>query len=253
MLAEGQAAYERGEMKAAILAFEEAISAAPDFHPALLGIARTRLAMGDHAGASAAYQEVYQQTADPRYLASVGYCMNLQGDHAQAIQAYLRAIDGGYQNELVHNNLGYSHRNRGNLPAAREHFDAALRVNAHYRPALQNRAFLEWSWALRQKRSRIRETATSDIESVIGQAPGFGNLHYIAAYIWCLSEGPSRIERALDHVERAINLGINPARFEQGSVFEELRREERMQKLLQRRPPEALAADPPAILNPDTL
>jgi tetratricopeptide (TPR) repeat protein len=182
----------------------------------------------------------------------VGYCKNLAGEHASAIQYYIRAIAGGCKNEVVLNNLGYSHRKRGNLPAAREILDAALRISADYRPALQNRAFLEWSWATRRKSTRIRETAKSDIESVIRQAPGFGNLHYIAAYTWCLSEGPNRTQRALDHVELAINLGMKPALFEQSSVFEELRRDERMQRLLKRHPQHALAADPPAILDPDT-
>ena len=251
LLAEGEAAFERGELRAAIVAFEESKVAKPDFNPALLGIARVRLALGEYLPASEAYEELYERTGEPRWLASVGYCMNLLGDHANAIQAYLRAIAEGYKHKVVFNNLGYSHLKRDNLPSAREPLDMALQLDSRYRPALQNRAFLEWKWSTKQ-RTTIRETAISDIESVIAQARGFGNLHYVAAHIWCLSAEPNRLEKALDHAKEAINLGVEPKKLQYGKVFALLGEDERMQRLLKHHPQQALAADPPAILDPDT-
>ncbi|MEX2025923.1 MAG: tetratricopeptide repeat protein, partial [Pirellulaceae bacterium] len=251
LFAGGQAAVERGEFEAAIVAFEEATAVEPDFNPALLGLARARLALGEFLSASEDYQELYERTGEARYLASVGYCLSLLRNHPEAIRFYDRAIGEGYQNQAILNNLGHSHLAIGSLPKSRERLDEALRIDPKYRPALYNRAVLELRWATARK-LKIGETALRDIESVIEQAPGFGNLHYLAACIWCLSAAPDQVKKTLDHAERAINLGIRPAQFEQGPVFKLLLKDERMQRVLKQQPQQALSADPPAILNPDT-
>jgi hypothetical protein len=110
---------------------------------------------------------------------------------------------------------------------------------------------LELRWATARK-SKVGETARRDIELVIKQAPGFGNLHYVAACLWWLSAAPDRLEKTLDHAKSAINLGVRPAQFEQGPVFKSLLKDKRMQRVLKQQPQQALAADPPAILDPDT-
>jgi serine/threonine protein kinase/Tfp pilus assembly protein PilF len=250
---EGRAAIERGELPEAVELLQQAIQAQPEFTPALHALARAQLALGEHHAASLHYEDLHELTGEPRFLASVGYCNNLMGDHRKAIESYSRAIKGGYRNELVLNNLGYSHQKQGNLPTARQQFEAALRINPDYRPSLQNRAFLEWDWAM-LRRTRVRENATTDIESAIRLAPETGKLHFIAACIWCLSDAKNRDERVLDHVERAINLGIKPEQFKQGNVFDSLRQDYRMMRLLDRPPHKApaLAAEPPAILDPDS-
>jgi Tfp pilus assembly protein PilF len=177
--------------------------------------------------------------------------MNLLGKHREAIEYYSRAVREGLKNEVVFNNLGFSHLRRNNLPTARELFSDALRINPQLRAALQNRALLEWKWAI-ARRTSPGPSAAADIESAINLAPGHGNLHYVAACIWCLSNAPNRIDRALDHAERAITLGLKPEKLEQGTVFGSLLKEPRMTRLLQRQPRQLLAADPPAIVNPDT-
>ncbi|MEX2137695.1 MAG: serine/threonine-protein kinase [Pirellulales bacterium] len=251
LFVDAQAAVERGELQAAIVAFEEATAAEPEFEPALLGLARSRVALGDYISASEHYQQLYDRTGEPRYLASMGYCMNLMRSHRDAIRSYDHAIAEGYKNEAVLNNLGHSHLSLGTLPLARTHLNSALRVNPHYRPALFNRAVLELRWAAAQK-SKVGETALRDIELVIEQAPGFGNLHYVAACIWWLSAAPDRLKKTLDHSKSAINLGVRPTQFEQGPVFMLLLKDERMQRVLKQQPQQALAAEPPAILDPDT-
>jgi tetratricopeptide (TPR) repeat protein len=249
----GTAAIERGELQEGVDLFQESIQAQPEFIPAIHALARAQLALGEHHAASVHYEELNERTGEPRFLASVGYCQNLMGIHRKAIEYYSRAIKGGYRNELVLNNLGYSHQKQGNLPTARQQFDAALRINPEYRPTLQNRAFLEWEWATLRK-ARVRENAASDIESAIRLAPGCGKLHFVAACIWSLSEAPNRDERVLDHTERAISLGIRPEQFNQGNVFDSLRQDYRMMRLLEHPPQKApaLAAEPPAILDPDS-
>jgi tetratricopeptide (TPR) repeat protein len=245
------AAIERGDLPEGVRVLQEAIQAQPDFALAIHELARAQLALGDHHAAFAHYEELYELTREPRFLASMGYCQNVSGDHQKAIEYYSRAIKGGLRNELVLNNLGYSHQQQGNLPTARKHFDAALVINPDYRPTLQNRACLELAWA-RVRKSRVPTTAQSDIEATIRLAPGFGNLHYFAACIWYSSDPTNGIERTLDHVEQAINLGIKPEQFKQGDLFDVLLLDSRMSRLLDRRPPPKLAAEPPAILDPDS-
>jgi serine/threonine protein kinase/Flp pilus assembly protein TadD len=251
LVAQGQAAFERADMQSAILAFEEANALEPGFAPALLGLARAKLAMGNPRDASQAYQDLYERTGEPRYLACVGYCMSKLNEHSEAIGYYERSIAEGFIDPTVLNNLGYSHQATRSLPKAQECFDRALTINPRYRAALQNRARLRCKVAIEQ-RTAISQVAITDIETVLEMTPGFGNLHFVAASIWILSSRPDRLERALDHVERAINLGVKPERFEQGNVFQDLASHERMHTLLTRQPQRVLADDPPAILNPDT-
>jgi serine/threonine protein kinase/Flp pilus assembly protein TadD len=247
---QGQAAFERNDMQSALLAFQEANTIEPDFTPALLGLARTQLALGEPLGASELYQALYERTGEPKYLASVGYCMCKLRKYREAIGICERSIVEGYENEAVLNNLGYSFFSTGNFQKARECIDRALQIHHRYRPALQNRAFLEWKWAVQDRRT-IPHTAITDIETVVGLAPGHGNLHFAAARIWCRSTHANRLDKALDHAKQAINLGVKPERFEQGTAFKEFG-EEKMRQLLKLRPRRTLAADPPAILNPDT-
>jgi serine/threonine protein kinase/Tfp pilus assembly protein PilF len=247
----GTAAIERGELQEGIETLQEAIEAQPDFTQAIHELARAQLALGDYHSASAYYEQLYELTGESQFLANLGYCHNRLGEHQKAIEYYSRAIDGGFRTELVLNNLGYSYQKRGNLPTARAQFEAALLINPNYRPALQNRAYLELAWA-RVRKTQVRATALSDIEATIRLAPGFGKVHYFAACIWCLSDATNRVERTLDHVERAINLGIEPEQFKQGSVFDVLLQDSRMTRLLERRPEPVRAAEPPAILDPDS-
>jgi serine/threonine protein kinase len=247
----GAAAIERGDLPEGIETLQKAIQAQPNFAPAIHALARAQLAHGEHHAAMNLYQKLYEFTGDARFLASIGFCENLMGDHQKAIEYYSRAVNGGRRTELELNNLGYSYQQRGNLPTARKQFDAALLINPNYRPALQNRAYLELAWA-RVRKTQVRSTALSDIEASIRLAPGFGKLHYFAAYIWCLSDATNRVERTLDHIERAITLGIEPEQFKQGSVFDSLLQDSRMTRLLERRPEPVRAAEPPAILDPDS-
>jgi tetratricopeptide (TPR) repeat protein len=197
------------------------------------------------------YQELYERTGEPKYLASVGYCMCKLRKHREAIGICERSIVEGYENEAVLNNLGYSFFSTGGLQKAREFFDKALQINPRYRPALQNRAKLALRWALESGSKTVSSTATRDIEAVLELVPEFGNLHLAAASIWCLSSDPNKLEKALDHAEQAISLGVKPERFEHGTAFRDFG-EEKRRHLSKLRPSQTLAADPPAILNPDT-
>jgi tetratricopeptide (TPR) repeat protein len=248
---EGAAAIEAGKLNEGVHALEGAIRAQPEFTPAIHALARAQLALGEHQPASTLYEKLHALTGEPRFLASIAYCQNLIGNHRGAIDYYSRAIKNGCRNELVLNNLGYSHQQLGNFPTARKQFEASLLINPNYRPTLQNRACLELAWA-RARDSKVPTTAQSDIEATIRLAPGFGNLHYVAACIWYLSDVTNRDERTLDHIEQAINLGIKPEQFKQGKLFDSLLQDSRMTRLLERRPPPTLAAEPPAILDPDS-
>jgi serine/threonine protein kinase/Flp pilus assembly protein TadD len=249
---EGVAAYERGEMNAALAAFEESKLANPEFVGALYGIASAQLALGQYLSASDEYQQLHERTGEPQYLASAGYCKSLLMKHKEAMAFYTDAIEHGFGSEIVSNNLGYSVLRLGGIAEARKHLNDALSINGQFRAALQNRAMLELQAASPSsaKPRQVPDHSVDDIEAAIRLAPGFGNVHFHAAFIWALSGRPDRWSAVISHAEKAVELGFQPVRFRQSSAFKPVMNDPRMRALMERAPGKNLDSDPPAVLDP---
>jgi hypothetical protein len=82
------------------------ITLAPDPGGALLAVARTREADGDHEGALEIYRSVLAVLpGDPRARLGAGNCLALTGDAAQARREYLAAYRAGSRDPALLNNL----------------------------------------------------------------------------------------------------------------------------------------------------
>jgi tetratricopeptide (TPR) repeat protein len=250
---EGVAAYQRGEMDQAQAAFEEARVANPEFNPALAGLARALQSTRQFQSASDAYQQLYERTREPQYLASMAYCMNLAGNNRDAVLHYKKAVAEGYSNEVVLTNLGFTQLQQGAVETAREQVNAALQIQPKYWRALHTRAMLELQWANRQtaKMRKTPDTAVDDMQAAIRYAPGYGSMHFAAAMICCMSGKTDRWSQALDHLEQAVALGFDPKRISHTAVFEPLREQPRMKALLQQSPARTLVPDPPLVMDPN--
>jgi tetratricopeptide (TPR) repeat protein len=247
------ASYEARDMRTAQAAFEEALVAHPDFLPALVGAARTKLALGQNLQAFDDYRKLHERTGDPRFLASAGYCLNHAAEHARAASEYTRAVAAGHNTGDVLNNLGFSYLSINSFQTARRHLDQALSVDRANRPALHNRAILELRQAMAAdpRNPPVPPSSIKDIESAIRLAPGFGNMHYLAATLWCLSELDGRKDRMLQHAQRAIQLGVDAQRFKDLPQFESLLGKEHFDALVRSVPKQALVSDPPRFVDPD--
>jgi hypothetical protein len=98
---------------------------------------------------------------------------------------------------------------------------------------------------------RVPSNAVQDIENAIRLAPGFANMHFLAATMWCLTERAERDGAVLQHAHRAIELGFDPQRLKDLPHFQALLGERQMKALshiVQRKP---LLPDPPRFLDPD--
>jgi tetratricopeptide (TPR) repeat protein len=246
---EGVTAYERGEYEEALAAFEDSKQANPDFVGAMFGIARTQLKLDQFSLASDEYQQLYERTGEPGYLASVGYCMNMLGRHPDAIGRYSRAVAEGYKTDVVLSNLGFSHLRSRSFAKAQNYLNDALSINSRCMPALYNRALIELQLATSQSSNakKIPSAAIRDIESAIKSAPGHGTMHFTAARILCLADD---YDAAIEHAEKAVDLGFDPASFKHTSTFKPLMKHPRMVALIQQTPAQALLPDPPLVLDP---
>jgi hypothetical protein len=97
----------------------------------------------------------------------------------------------------------------------------------------------------------VSPDAVKDIEDAIRLAPGYGNMHSLAVILWCCSDREDRRDRALQHAEKAIELGYDAQRFRHVPHLPKLVGKERMDVLLSSSPPQALLPDPPPFLDPD--
>jgi tetratricopeptide (TPR) repeat protein len=108
-LARGIVFQQSQDFEAAIESFNEALDGDAERHEALYERARTYLKQGNVAAARADFSQLWNDHADPRSAAYIGYCFNLRGNMTSAIPWYEDALKKGYESVGVHNNLAVSY------------------------------------------------------------------------------------------------------------------------------------------------
>jgi soluble lytic murein transglycosylase len=142
----GEAFYAAGDYPAAIEAYQAALEA-PQLDEGLaykLDLARALSASGDHAGALAKYEEVYQASSDEEQQALVDYLMGQAytklGQTEQAFERYLDAVEKfprSYNTylglvELVENGVAVDELARGIVDYYAEQYAVALAAFERY-------------------------------------------------------------------------------------------------------------------------
>jgi serine/threonine protein kinase len=247
---EGLVAYHAGDFGAALDAFRDSSDANPNSLAATIGIARVLEAKEQYTQAIEEYQKLYERTGDPRFLASIGYCENMTGDHHAAIENYTRAIQMGVRSAMVLNNLGYSCFKYGDLPGARLYLDQALSIRPGFPSAIRNRVKLELTSAL-EGNSTVSAGACHEVEALLEAMPACGSLHYTAALLWVLSDLPGGVSRAVDHAHRAVEYGMEAQQIIQDKILKAVLSRQDIEELRRHQCESRAMPEPKAIAVPE--
>jgi serine/threonine protein kinase len=180
--------------------------------------------------------------------ARLAYCYNQMDRYDLAIFRYQDAISNGFQTAIVFNNLGYSlmRQGRGAELEGAQNLRRAIREDPGLQIAYYNLAMLRLAEAC----NSLRRTPVSGQElregvEAIMKAIELGaneELHRQAARLHVKADRvePRWRELALDHVEKAIDLGLPLEKVKRDPIFNPLRDDPRFRGLLERP-----AAEPP--------
>jgi serine/threonine protein kinase/Flp pilus assembly protein TadD len=180
--------------------------------------------------------------------AAIGYCYNIMEVHHWALGCYRIALERDFKPAVVFNNLGYSlmSTNGGDDKAA-AYLRKAIQADPRLQPAYYNLAILElrqgWDRRDRISAEGLREGLAA-MAKAIELGPATATLHRDAAQLWVFAAKlePRWKERALEHVDAAIDLGWPPAELKKNKILRPLDGE-RFQRL----------TDRPAVNAPQTL
>ena len=104
-----------GKYQVALECFDRVLESEPKHRDALYERARTYLLLDELPAAASDFSHLATNFGDPRSAAYVGYCFNLWGMHAAAIEWYERSLKDGFETVGLHNNLGASFLGRSKL------------------------------------------------------------------------------------------------------------------------------------------
>ncbi len=202
--------YRRGEYVEAEDYLTRASESAEERAAALFWRARSRQKQGRVLLALEDYEAAARLCAAPEISACQAYCWALEKDFPGAIVSSNQAIDAGFTTAAVFNNLGYSYFYRGDHKSAADALDEALRLDGELQSALYNRALVEFSSAVRERR-QLDNRAGVDIDAAIGAGPSSAALCLNAARIyWQLGQEPGEHrERVVQDLCEALRLGAS--------------------------------------------
>jgi serine/threonine protein kinase/Flp pilus assembly protein TadD len=151
--------------------------------------------------------------------AALGHCYSLTGNHKSAVGCYQFAIQRDFKTAVVFNNLGFSLMCTGAHAEAAQLFRKAIQVDPRLQTAYYNLATLELKKAWGDDRPPRRsppEGLKEGLEAMakaIELGPPTAQLHVDAAKLWVLAARiePRWKERALEHLDAAIDRGLPPA------------------------------------------
>jgi serine/threonine protein kinase len=221
-LPRGRDAYQRGDYRSALQYFDQAVAARPDRADALFARGRTRLQLGDDAGARDDFLKAAKLAPDGRTAAGLGYHLSRMRQHAAAIDCYQRALETGFATAEVYADLGYSYSQLAPkdryAARAEESLTHALELNPDLQAAYHTRALVELSRACRDA-TYLPEAGLHDITAALGRGRETADLHYTAACLYAraaLHPGQAKAAQtwpgqALAHLAAAVRLGLNPA------------------------------------------
>jgi len=161
--------------------------------------------------------------------AALGYCYSALGHHSWAVGCYRKAIQRDFRTGGVLNNLGYSLKFTpgGAEEEAAQWFEEAIKADPRLQVAYHNRAIVELKKACEQPDRISSEALRKGLEAIaraIELGPATGEIHLDAARLWVLAEKiePRWKERALAHLDAAIDRGLPPANLKNDRILRPL-------------------------------
>ena len=242
---------QQGQYRKAVSHFNDALHADPNNLSARFARAQAHQQLGDFDLALQDYQEADKQSPDGRIKAALGYCLNRTGNDRGADVCYGLAIELGFGNAEVFNNRGYGFRKLNRLKEARESLDRAIGLDPRLQAAHHNRALVAYTFALTKKNQlnptakdkeiyRDLESGIADAQAAIKLGSPSAELYFDAACLCALAAmvDPDWVSVAMQHLEQAVERGIDPKECINDRVLTPLQNEPSFQKLANRPRPE---------------
>lgn len=163
---------------------------------------------GEFQFAATDYNRAARLVSNPRLRAREGYCLNRAGDHSRAQAAYEASLNGGFESARVLCNLGMTCLLRSDRNAAKKYLSQALHQDDSLGMAYYGRARSELDY-ISNNPKHDPQPAINDIEQAVKRLTHL-DVYWIAAQIYDerASANASYTDKALTHLERAVDLGL---------------------------------------------
>lgn len=230
----GIAAYRAGDYQRAADFLTAAADAGHNKFDALVARGRSLQALGKFSLASEDYLGALQLSQNAEVHASLAFCQVNQANHDAAVYHGLQAISLGYENGAVWQIVGYSAWRSAQRDRALEYLNRAIELDPTLQQAWLSRAFIHYSIA--RKTKSLPRDAMADIERALEIGPETGHVHFLAALIYAAAaeEDDDYAQGAIEHIDAALRLGLDPSIVAKSPSFQVLRSHPRFATLLGR-------------------
>lgn len=211
-LARGLSSYQEGRYEEAVDHLNRAIDADGGLAEAWFARGRAYQQFGEYTLALESYRKADSLSLDGRARACMGYCASRLGRHGSAVAYYNQAIETLCAPAEVFNNRGYSWLALNEFDQAETSLGEAIRRSPRLQAAYHNRALVDIQRAF-QVRGHVPGPGIADIEMAIELGPVTAGLYRDAAVLHALvaRQAPSHVEPALLCMQKAVDLGQDPA------------------------------------------
>jgi serine/threonine protein kinase/Flp pilus assembly protein TadD len=227
---EGVEAYQEGRFTRAVAIFSRAL-AEEDSARSYFARGRAYMKLGNFAAAANDFRMADQLQPSGPTKACLAYCCS-QADPSKpavAVAYYKDAIKAGFATPAVLNNLGVSLLGmRGGDPEAMKHFQQAFAQDPTFQLAYFNRALVDITKKAKNPRLSVSRQGLEAMDKVFAVGPAGGGMHLQAARLYALGRDvePGWKERALEHLEKALKGGVDPAQVRQDRILNDAFRDE---------------------------
>jgi tetratricopeptide (TPR) repeat protein len=248
----GLAHYEHGAYALAVDCLNDAVRANPASSETLFARGRAYQRLGRFDIAFRDYGMAYRLERSGVLKACEGYCLSRLQCYRDAITAYQRALETGYDSPaILHNNIGYTYLLLGQVGDAEEHLEQAIRLDDTLQAAHCNMVGVFLRRAFRD--SPIPEAAFAHATKAIEIGPRTAELYYIIAALYAVAAkgNDALVQPAIDYVAKAVESGYDPKEFTSTSAYFAIRQEPAFRDALQK--PVSVRLPPKATLLVDPL
>ena len=208
--------YRHGRYQRAIDNLNEAIRADSENFQAHFALGRAFQQLDEIASALVAYNRAYQLQPDGKTAACLAYCLSRTGFYKDAIAYSDEAIKAGMATAAVFNNRGYSYLRLRKYSESEKDLAKAEQLDDRLQTVLYNRACLEFVKACQHKNEKASiQQGLAYCQRALNVGPETADLDFLAARLCAFAavQDPAYIERALDYLTKAVQLGLDPAQF----------------------------------------
>jgi tetratricopeptide (TPR) repeat protein len=165
------------------------------------------------------FQTANRLSPCPTTRACLGYCLSRLDQWDAAAVCYQDALNGGFVSPGLLNNLGFSYLRLNRLDAAEQYLSRA--VAADERLAASYHALVLVGIDRAKQRGEVPPSAMDWARKAIEAGPDSADLHRQVAMLYALGakREPAKAASAIEHLARAIQLGLDPKTLQGNPVF----------------------------------